>query len=305
MTKVWISPEDWHRAGEYFPYRGHRIFFRRSRATPPLAPALLLLHGFPTSSWDWSPLWQRLASQFHVIAPDMLGFGFSAKPIAHDYSILDQANLCEALLLNLGVTEFHVLAHDYGDTVAQELLARTHDGAAAALLRSVCFLNGGIFPETHRARLVQRLLLTPFGGVVAKKMNGNRFSRNMAEVFGANTPPSQAELDAMWSMIIENDGAHVMPKLIGYMTERKQYRARWVGALTNAGNDNIPLRLINGADDPVSGRHMAQHYADLVPGADVMLLNGIGHYPQIEAPQEVLRCFFGFHETRAARRLAA
>ncbi len=313
MTKAWISAEQWRESGEYFSHRSHRIFYRRSRpdsagqsadTSPANRPTLLLLHGFPTSSWDWSPLWENLTPHFHVIAPDLLGYGFSAKPVDYEYSILNQADLCEALLTRLGVCEFHILAHDYGDTVAQELLARAHDSSAASALKSVCFLNGGLFPETHRARLAQRLLLSPLGSIFAKQMDITRFANNMTSVFGAGTPPSRAELEAMWSMIIENDGARVMPKLIGYMTERKHYRLRWVGAMTNACNDNIPLRLINGADDPVSGRHMAKRYADLVPAADVMLLNGIGHYPQIEAPQEVLRGFLGFHDTRVMKHLS-
>lgn len=313
MTKAWISPEQWRESGEYFPHRSHRIFYRRScpdgtgqsaDRSPGNRPTLLLLHGFPTSSWDWSPLWENLAPHFHVIAPDLVGYGFSAKPVDYEYSILDQADLCEALLTRLGVSEFHILAHDYGDTVAQELLARAHDDSAASALKSVCFLNGGLFPEAHRARLVQRLLLSPFGSIVAKQMDITRFAKSMTSIFGAGTPPSRAELEAMWSMIIESDGARVMPKLISYMTERKQYRPRWVGEMTKAHKDNIPLRLINGADDPVSGRHMAKRYADLVPGADVMLINGIGHYPQIEAPQEVLRGFLGFHETRIMKHLS-
>jgi pimeloyl-ACP methyl ester carboxylesterase len=310
LTKAWISPEQWRENGEHFPHRSHRIFYRRSRpdradqpALGSLAnrPTLLLLHGFPTSSWDWSPLWETLTPQFHVIAPDLLGYGFSAKPADYEYSILDQANLCEALLSKLGVSEYHILAHDYGDTVAQELLARAHDDSAVSELKSICFLNGGLFPETHRARLVQRLLLSPLGGIVAKQMDITRFAKSMTSIFGAGTPPSRAELEAMWSMVVENNGVQVMHKLIGYIPERKQYRSRWVGALTNARTANIPLRLINGADDPVSGRHMAKRYADLVPGADIMLLNGIGHYPQIEAPQEVLRGVIGFHETRVVK----
>ncbi len=312
MTKAWISPEQWRESGEYFPHRSHRIFYRRSRpdsaghsADKSLTdrPTLLLLHGFPTSSWDWSQIWENLTSHFHVIAPDLLGYGFSAKPVDYDYSILDQADLCEALLTRLGVREYHILAHDYGDTVAQELLARAHDGSATSELKSVCFLNGGLFPETHRARLAQRLLLSPLGSIFAKQMDITRFATNMTSVFGAGTPPSRAELEAMWSMIIENNGVRVMHKLIAYIPERKQYRPRWVGAMTKARNDDIPLRLINGADDPVSGRHMAKLYSELVPAADVMLLNGIGHYPQIEAPQEVLRGVLGFHDTRVMKHL--
>ena len=149
------------------------------------------------------------------------------------------------------------------------------------------------------------MLLSPLGGLVASQMNSARFAKSMTEIFGRATPPSRAQLDAMWSIVSENNGLRVFPKLIGYISERKRYRARWVGATSKARNGDIPLRLIDGADDPVSGRHMAARYAELVPDADIMLLNAIGHYPQIEAPEEVLRGFLGFHETRVAPRFPA
>jgi pimeloyl-ACP methyl ester carboxylesterase len=82
-----------------------------------------------------------------------------------------------------------------------------------------------------------------------------------------------------------------MPKLIRYMVERRQFRERWVGALQNS---NIPLRLIDGLDDPVSGAHMVARYRELIADADVVELEGIGHYPQLEAPEQVLRAFLSW-----------
>jgi len=82
-----------------------------------------------------------------------------------------------------------------------------------------------------------------------------------------------------------------MHKLIRYMRERRERRARWVGAL-QAGV--VPLKLIDGAADPISGAHMAARYRELVPAADVTLLEGVGHYPQVEAPQQVLAAFEAF-----------
>jgi pimeloyl-ACP methyl ester carboxylesterase len=82
-----------------------------------------------------------------------------------------------------------------------------------------------------------------------------------------------------------------MPLLIGYMAERRRHRARWVGALQRAA---LPLRFICGADDPVSGRHMAKRYLQLVPNPDVVLLERTGHYPQLERPAEVLAAYLDF-----------
>ena len=77
--------ERWLAAGEYFDYLGFDIFRRVQGSGPPL----LLIHGYPFNSYDWAPIWQTLSQQFTVIAPDMIGMGFSAKPVAYEYSVPD------------------------------------------------------------------------------------------------------------------------------------------------------------------------------------------------------------------------
>lgn len=284
-----LPPETWRAAGSHFDYRGHRIFYRDSGSAK---PALLLIHGFPTASWDWHPLWGALVSQFRLIAPDMIGFGYSAKPRRYGYTIHDQADLHAALCAQLGVTEAHVLAHDYGVSVAQELLARHQAGEAALRLRSICFLNGGLFPETHRPRAVQKLLLSPLGPLVSRLMNEKGFRKSFSAVFGPKTQPSELELKAFWSLIAENHGQRVMHELIRYILDRRQHRERWLKAMQMT---RVPLRVINGPEDPVSGAHMVKRYRELIPAPDTISLPGIGHYPQVEAPRAVLDAFFKFH----------
>ena len=79
-----VLADAWLAAGSAFDFRGHRVFYRREGS----GPALVLVHGYPTSSWDWAKIWAPLAARFDVIAPDMLGFGFSAKPRGHRYRIV-------------------------------------------------------------------------------------------------------------------------------------------------------------------------------------------------------------------------
>ncbi|MEZ5894136.1 MAG: alpha/beta fold hydrolase [Parvularculaceae bacterium] len=152
--------DEWREDAQYFDCAGHRIA-NWTRATSESKQWLLLIHGFPTSSWDWTALWDDLAHDFNLAALDMLGFGLSDKPADIRYSILDQADLQEALLERLGVSEAHLFVHDYGNTVGQELLARAQDGALSFKINSVVFLNGGLFPEQHRARPIQKLGLSP------------------------------------------------------------------------------------------------------------------------------------------------
>ena len=158
-------------------------------------------------------------------------------------------------------------------------------------LQGACFLNGGLFPETHRPVPIQRLLLSPLGPLVAHLTSKAAVARNLRRIFGARTPPEAAFVDACWDLMTANDGLQAFPRLIRYMPERRRHRARWVGALQAA---RVPLKLIDGVDDPVSGRHMVARYRELVPHADVTELAGIGHYPQVEAPQAVLDAYFAF-----------
>ncbi len=282
------EPAGWQVGGRWFSHRGHRVFYRVEGQGPPL----VCIHGFPTASWDWHRIWPVLCTRFRVIAPDMLGFGFSDKPRRYAYTIAGQATLHEALLEALGCREVHVLAHDYGDTVAQELLARQAEGRARLQLRSVCLLNGGLFPEATRPRPIQRLLQKPgIGPLLGRLLSERRFRKSFSAVFAPHTRPTDDELRAFWALVSHNRGTHVVHRVIQYMAERRRFRERWVGALQRTG---VPLRLISGGRDPVSGAPTARRYRELVPNPDVVLLPQAGHYPQLEDPEGVLRAFLAF-----------
>ena len=287
-----IALADWRVQGRDFSFGGHAMRYWTAGAAN--AEPLLLIHGFPTASWDWHRLWAPLAEQYRLIACDMLGFGDSAKPRGHAYSLLEQADLQQALLAHLGIQgPVHVLAHDYGDSVAQELLARHHE--ARIQLASCVFLNGGLFPETHHPVLVQKLLLSPIGPLIGKLFSRQTLAANFAKIFGPQTQPSASELDDFWSLIARNDGPGVMHRLIRYMPERRVQRERWLAAMQKGG---VALRLIDGAVDPISGAHMLARYRELIPQADTVLLDGIGHYPQTEAPSLVLQHYLAFRQAQ-------
>jgi pimeloyl-ACP methyl ester carboxylesterase len=275
------SPAEWRAAGRTFRFRGHDVFMRVGGQ----GPAILLIHGFPTASWDWCKLWAGLSRRFTLVAPDLLGFGFSAKPPGHDYRISEQVDLCLAALAETGITGTHVLAHDYGDTVAQELLARVADGRCPVALRSVVLLNGGLFPETHRPVLTQRLLRSPLGPLVAWLTTRDRLAATMRRIGGTRAPPEDSDIDAFWTLLAAGDGRRALPRLIRYIDERRVHRERWVGALART---TVPLTLIDGVDDPISGGHMVARFRQLVPAGMVVELPGVGHYPQIEAADAVL-----------------
>ncbi|MGP0174042.1 alpha/beta fold hydrolase [Pseudomonas sp. NCHU5208] len=283
-----IELDAWRAQSHTFAFRGHAIRYWLGGERD--AQPLLLIHGFPTASWDWHRLWAPLTERYRVIACDMLGFGYSAKPRGHAYSLLEQADLQQALLGHLGERRaLHVLAHDYGDSVAQELIARHQEQRLH--LASCVFLNGGLFPETHHPVRVQKLLLGPLGPLIGRLFSRRSLARSFARIFGPQTQPSDAELDALWQLIAHDNGPAVMHRLIRYMPERRQQRERWVSAMQAT---DVPMRVIDGAVDPISGAHMVARYRALIADADTVLLEGIGHYPQLEAPAEVLEHYLRF-----------
>ncbi|KAM4615474.1 mesoderm-specific transcript homolog protein isoform 1-T2 [Polymixia lowei] len=217
-----LSPglQKWHSAGESFSFRGSKIFYRDSYGALGSSDVVILLHGFPTSSFDWNKIWEPLTQRFHrVIALDFLGFGFSDKPRPHRYSIFEQASVVEALVVHLGLTDQRVnlLSHDYGDTVALELLYRSDQNRTGHLtINSLCLSNGGIFPETHYPRLLQTLLkdssfLSP---LLTRLTNYMLFSKGIGDVFGPYTQPTDAEFWDMWTGVRFNDGNLVLDRYV-------------------------------------------------------------------------------------------
>ncbi len=274
--------EAWRDQGRFFDFRGHRVFYRDCGAAE--GEVILCIHGFPTASWDFHAILPHLQRDFRVVTADMLGFGFSDKPRDLDYTIALQADLQVALLDRLAIERCFVIAHDYGDTVVQELLARDLEGREDGTspngpqYLAVVLLNGGLFPETHRPRPIQRLLASPLGGLVARQLDERRFRRSFRRVFGPDTQPTDDDLAQYWSLISHQQGQRLAHRLIRYMGERRRFRDRWVGALQRT---QVPLLLVDGALDPVSGAHMAERYREVV-GKPVRVLSGVGHYPQIE-----------------------
>lgn len=244
-----------------------------------------LLHGFPTCSFDWHRVWDALCGRRRVLAFDFLGFGDSDKPADHDYSIHEQADLCERLWALHGVTETALVAHDYGVSVAQELLARAHDGALGVRLERVVLLNGGLYPELHRAQPGQLALLDPeHGHEVARLVTEETFGRSLLPTYAPQHQPSAADLAAAWQAVSRHGGAALLHRLVRYIRDRERHRDRWVGALETA---RLPLSFVWGMLDPVSGAHMAERIAARLPDAEVVELLDVGHWPQLEAPDRV------------------
>ena len=261
---------------------GHRVFVRTAGSGD---THLTFLHGFPTSSLDWAPMFRRLGGERALLALDFLGFGDSDKPKPHRYSLLEQADAVEAAWKHFGVGRTALVAHDYGVSVAQELLARRDDRDLPVEIAAAAFLNGGMLPELHRALPVQKLLAHRFVGPWLTRLTTERtFRSGLRRVIAR--PVADEELHEHWLALTNRGGRDLGHALLAYIAERRRYAARWEEAIVRAA---VPLRFVWGPRDPVSGAHMLAELRLRRPDDRFAELAGVGHYPQLEDPDAVAR----------------
>lgn len=254
---------------------------------PSSSPPLLVLHGFPTSSIDFSQVLPALRRRRRVVLFDFLGFGLSDKPDGA-YSLFDQADLVEAVARHRSLDRVDLLTHDMGDSVGGEVLARSLDDYLPFEIARRVLTNGSVYIGMAQLTDGQKMLLSlpaeriPDGlGLDAPAMAAALRGTLSVSGDGGND-----HLLASAELVIRDGGAEILPLLIRYVEERHAHEDRWTGAIER---HPAPLRVVWGADDPIAVVAMTERLAQRRPDADVVRLEGVGHYPMLEAPGRFAR----------------
>lgn len=251
--------------------------------------ALLCLHGFPSSALDFHRLLPLLEGGRRVVLLDLPGYGFSDKPADYSYSLHEQADVVLAVLRALGLRRVDLLAHDMGTSVACELCARRERGLLPVTLRSLALTNGSVHIELAQLTPSQKVLRTPLGPLFARLSTRRLFLAQLRRILGRPVPDE--DLEDMWALLQHKDGRLRLPALISYVAERHRFWHRWIGALRRL---DLPAIIIWGDKDPVAVPAIAAHLAEDIPGARLQWLRGVGHYPQLEAPDAVAAALLPF-----------
>ncbi len=270
--------EAWGRRGHAEEFRGRRIHCFHQ---PGEGPPLLLLHGFPTCSYDWRGLIDLLPGRA-ILAFDFLGFGLSDKPRDHAYTLAWQADLTEELVRRHGGGPVHLVAHDMGTSVATELLAREVDGEAGIELVDAVLFNGSVIIERASLTPGQKLLRSRLGPLFVHLSTGRFFRQQLGSVFGDSHPLSAEDGGEQWALMKFNGGNRIADKLIVYTDERALHADRWHGAVRDWPK---PLSFVWGLQDPVATTHVLDGLRELRPAAPVFELPDLAHYPQVEDPE--------------------
>jgi pimeloyl-ACP methyl ester carboxylesterase len=285
--------QDWEALGRSRELRGERVF---TVDAPPLGPErhapLLVLHGFPTSSFDFAAVLDGLRQGRRVLLLDMLGYGLSAKP-DRPYTMALQADLAAAFVAQLGLEHVDLLTHDMGDTVGGELLARRAEGSWPVGIGRRVLTNGSIYIAQAHLTDGQQLLLSLPDAILPPTIpiNEDSLTRSLRDTFSPTTPAvpdgwREDPVPAAARQIVHDDGHLVLPRLIRYIEERRANERRFTGAIEA---DPSPLHVVWGLDDPVAVSSMVDTLVAARPDATVIRLADVGHYPMMEAPARFLQ----------------
>tara|TARA_B100000768_G_C11213757_1_gene347206 strand:+ start:204 stop:1085 length:882 start_codon:yes stop_codon:yes gene_type:complete len=288
-----MTVNDWKSKGEFITVNDRKLFvidtssFFSSEDKIP-TETMVILHGYPTSSYDYYKVLPELSKHYRVIIHDHLGFGFSEKPLDYSYSLLDQADLALQLWQQLGVKKVHLLAHDYGTSVATEIIARNNNNELTIEIENLTLCNGSMHIELSQLRTIQKLLKNKWlGKYVAKLTTFAIFSKNLRNVYFDKTKVSNNELKDMWMQLEYNEGRKVIHKLSQYINERYTYWNRWIGALKET---NLQTNIVWAKNDPVAVPAIARLIATEISNNKLFWIENTGHFPMLENPDEWLNC---------------
>jgi len=276
-----MRPEDWRNKGKFITVFGRKIFVID---TGDNKETLAILHGYPTSSYDYYKVLPELSKKYNVIIHDHLGFGFSDKPLEYSYSLIEQADVALQLWKQLGLKKITLLAHDYGTSVATEILAKINNQQVDLELYKLVLCNGSMHIELSQLRTIQKLLKNKITGKwVAKLASYSIFKKNISNVYFDKSQVTEEELNAMWFQLQHKNGRKVIHFISNYLNERYFFWYRWIGALKET---QIPTKIVWAKNDPVAVAAIAKLLSKEIPNNDLFWIENCGHFPMLEKPKE-------------------
>ncbi|MBK9794558.1 MAG: alpha/beta hydrolase [Sphingobacteriales bacterium] len=275
-----MNVQEWKAKGNYTRVYGHAVFNIYHQTNK---PTIAFLHGYPSASYDYYKVLPFLSTNFSFIIHDHLGFGLSDKPANYSYSLLEQAEIAIELWKQCGIKEIHLVSHDYGTTVANEIIVRKLQGFEPVKIKSVTFCNGSMHIELAHLKLVQKLLKHPFWGkYIVALMNKRTFVKTMQDIWFDKQLCDVKEMDELWELLMMNAGKDVLHKISQYNNERVKYWNRWIPALSHL---DIPTHILWAQQDPIAVKAIAEQLHKEIPDSVYTKIDNCGHYPMLEQPE--------------------
>jgi pimeloyl-ACP methyl ester carboxylesterase len=301
-----MSPQlsAWKASGNYISYGpfNHQLFVKQlGDVTASPENTLLLIHGFPESSYSYHAVIEDMLGTFdRIVLFDMLGYGLSDKPTKDfTYSLFEQADTVLQVWKHFGIRGGHVLSHDMGDSVLTEIVARHENDQLPAWfsagIQSLTFTNGSMVLDLAKLRVTQKILLSKYGHLMKKLTTFKIFDQQVRSAHG-NDNLSSEDIAILWDGNVLKEGNHKTYLTIKYLNDRKRFeKTRWLPALAQT---TLPVHICWGDDDAVARVEMA-HYLkqNICKDARLTIMEGVGHFCQMGSPKKWVKAVSGFYNT--------
>jgi pimeloyl-ACP methyl ester carboxylesterase len=289
--------QEWIDQGRMVKANGYNIFLVTAGKAKTKGHGVLIVHGFPGSSWDWSGVVPEVAKRTRVVIPDMIGMGRSDKPqtgtFDDHYSLFKQADLYEAIAEQEGLTDVMLVAHDMGQSVASELMKRHQEKTLNFKIRHAIIFDGSTLVNLVNLLPMQiKALEAP--DTLGPDMPKDVIEKDLNDSFGKVIPATPETLSIMADQILYNEGDRVFNRQIRYMIQRKEQLQRWQAGIINFDG---PVSMFWAEDDPVSVVKMAYAWKDMQPKIELHIWPGVAHWPMIDVPNRVAKVILDRYST--------
>lgn len=285
MEKTYLKAEDWKNKGEFVPVFDKEIFVVDTKEHH---KCLVILHGYPTSSYDYHKILPELSKHYRIIIHDLIGFGYSSKPDNYYFSISDQVDYALELWRILGLQNITILGHDYGTEIAQEIIAREQSLLLPFSIEKIILSNGNMpinhlnYIESDRTlkQNLSKLLITMLSSF-------GYYKKIIKDSFSDESKISDEEINEMWQQLSFDNGRELMHFVENHIQERKIFWNRWISSIEET---KIPLQLIVCAEDKYSNTHLKELCSKKIANTKVHEIEDCGHYPMLENPDKWINC---------------
>lgn len=283
---------------KYTDIDGLKVFYRE--AGNPKNPAMVFLHGFPSSSHMYRDLMAQLADKFYLIAPDYPGFGHTDAPSpgAFSYTFDHLAGVVEKLLLSLGVTRFTMFIQDYGSPVGFRIALRHPDW-----IQGIVSQNGNAYEEGFTGVWdALRSALWKNRTPETEAALANFFTPDGVKwIYSEGTRDPEKIAPDNWALdlhFLNRPGNHriQLDLFYDYRTNVEQY-PRWHEYLRK---HQPPTLIVWGANDPIFTQEGGRAFQRDVPDAEVHMFE-TGHFALEDHSVEIAALVRSFFDRKIAQ----
>ena len=290
-----MTAENWKSRGKFYSILNKNIFVIDEGTSKDV---LVILHGYPTSSFDYEKVLPELSKHYRVIIHDHLGFGFSDKPDSYTYSLIDQADFALQLWNKMGLKEVTILANDYGTSVAKEILARKNHNLIPIKIKRIYLCNSSMRLEHLHLRNMDQLLKDKKVGRYVARLTSNGYLRIKKKLKRNNLNPevhSQYDIKEVWNNLNSDEGKKEIHLLSNFINERYTFWHRWTEALKAS---EIPIKIVWEKSDPVAIKEIAIVLATENINNNLEWLENARHYSILDSPKYWINLVFKINDSK-------